>query len=55
MIATWYGVVVRWDQVNSLRRLEVYDSAGALIEAVENTSAFVAPISCARSDRNPYR
>jgi hypothetical protein len=43
--ATWYGVVVRWDQVNSLRRLEVYDSAGALIEAVENTSAFVAPIS----------
>ena len=43
--AVWYGVVVRWDQVASLRRLEIYDVDGVLIEAVDNTSGFVAPIS----------
>lgn len=40
---TLYGVVYRWDQPNSLRRLEIYNSSGSLIEAVENTDAFTAP------------
>jgi len=39
-----YGVVVRWDQPNNYRRIEVYDSAGALIQAVEDlATAYTAP------------
>lgn len=42
----WYGVVIRWDQPNNRRKIEVYNSSNALIQAVEDTStAFTAPAS----------
>lgn len=42
--ATTYGVVIRWDQPNNKRRIEVYDATGTLIQAVEDlVTAFTAP------------
>jgi hypothetical protein len=43
-IDTWYFVVARYDQPNSDRRLEVYNTSLALIEGVEDLSTgFTAP------------
>lgn len=40
----WYGVVIRWNQSASDRRIEVYDSSGTLIQAIEDTTtAFDLP------------
>lgn len=42
--ATWYWVEASWDQPNNDRRIAVYDSSGALINAVEDTAtAYLAP------------
>lgn len=41
---TWYGGVIRWDQANSLLRVEIYDNSGTLVASGERTEAFVAPL-----------
>lgn len=51
---TIYGVIARWDQPNSLLRIEVYsDPLGTptLIQGVSNTSGFTAPSALATADR----
>lgn len=43
-VGNWYFVVVRWDQPNNDRCIEVYDTSGTLIQKVEDTStAYTAP------------
>lgn len=37
---TWYGVVIRWDQPNSLLRLEMYDASGNALGSWEYGGAF---------------
>src|SRR5688572_7081375 len=41
---TAYFIVAKWDQANSLRRIEIYNSDGSLRSSAENTSAYVAPL-----------
>lgn len=40
---TWYFIVAKWDQANSDRRIEVYNSDMSLRHAVENTSTAYDP------------
>lgn len=40
---TWYSVVIRWDPSAEDRRIEVYDDAGSLIQAVEDTTTAFGP------------
>jgi hypothetical protein len=48
---TTYGVVARWDQPNSSRRLEVYDATGTLIQAVQDlATGFTAPAALDAAD-----
>lgn len=51
---TDYGVIMRWDQPNSLLRIEVYsDPLGTptLIQGVTNSSGFTAPADLVAGDR----
>jgi hypothetical protein len=49
--STLYYCVVRWDQPANSRSISVYNSAGALIETVSDTStAYTAPTELVRSD-----
>jgi hypothetical protein len=41
--ATQYRCLYRWDHANSLRRIEVYNAAGTLLDEIENTDAWTAP------------
>lgn len=51
---TVYGIVCRWDQPNSLLRIEIYTLSGAtatLVQGITNSSGFTAPTELAAADR----
>lgn len=41
----FFGIIFRWDQPNSNRRIEIYDSSSVLIDFVEDNTAFTAPVN----------
>lgn len=46
-VDTWYFVTGSWDQPNSLRRVRVYSDTMTLLQEVEDTSAWIAPLTFA--------
>jgi hypothetical protein len=42
-LATWYGVVIRWDATANLLKLEIYNDDGSLRTEVSSTSAISPP------------